>query len=910
MISHYSRLKETTESCIQTIADKMYSAKLINREVKSTPTFEKIDLEFSANMTLCAEDRTKLEEKCHTFLCCIASAGGPAEAEAIALAKEWQHEVFQSHQVSFSLLPEMELENQQVTCCPQKITLDCPDDVMKELSCLQKKFASLITHIRKFYHQQSGISAIDIARWVEEYKEIDCLANDDATVDKVFQSMKPYYNLLDIELIESLVEEYPIDKESALQLKFQEYVEIHENFMKKVKIGIIASIKDALAMQKDSIVDPKVVLKLSNEWKKEKIAKLKELTDYLLHENAKHLTITRLESGCIMVQYLVSTSNLLPSIINKTQAKTHLLCHLGIFKVYIDRQFIIDEEENTTFTFEASLLHAIKNIDTDIEYERMAFLLIDFQIQLNYQNNEGDTALFNASEGGHIEIFKSLLWRGTDTFVQRPNKTHIGLNTLACTALSQHVFKSFGGERLIPQEGTSVGDLLKRVVQEKGIEGFRYHSFISLIFGKLQERDDKLFKRFQELDDRFTVATTTMLGREVSLADTRQHLLSYVEENMHCDSVHQLIKLLQPHYSYLNVTLLTVMSAVLGNQDLRVDLDQYISELNRFKDVTSLLELAMASKDKEKPHVDRNCAKLEVKFNKAWGSKTITELSKFENYSFLSSSTFLNLVHIKQCQSTSLTCTYLVPPSQKTQIYKTAAEKLIFFSKVGIYEVLIDEFPLMTKDEGISFSFETSLLEAYKSNDERVLFFLPELNIQLPSVTASAPELASVQQVEVEDEELEGVMREDVLFEAIKQNDVRRVQKLLNKGCDIDYQSEREQTFLMTAITYGNTEIAKLLLKKHPNVNLQDRYGNNALIMASFRGYTDIVHLLLDESPDIDKQNNEGMTALMMAACKGREKVVEQLLNNGARTDIANLDGKTAWSFATDHGYPHIAEML
>lgn len=907
MRSHYSRLKETTESCIQTIADEMYSAKLINREVKSTPTFEKIDLEFSANMTLCEEDRNKLEEKCCIFLRCIASAKGPAEAEAIKLAKEWQHEVFQSHQVSFSLLPKMD---QQVTCCLQKITLDRPDDVIKEFSCLQRKFASLITHIRKFYDRQSGI-AIDIARWVEEYKGIGSLASDNTTVDKVFQSMKPYYNLLDIDLIVNLVEEYPID-ESSLQSEFEEYVKNRENFMDKAEIGIIiAKIENALDEQKDSNVDPKVVLKLSKQWKKEKIAKLKELTKlWLGEENAKHLTITKLESGCIMVQYLVSNSNLLPSIINKTQAKTDLLCRLGIFKVYIDCHTIINEEENTTFTFEASLLHAIKNIDKDIEYERMAFLLIDFKIQLNYQNNEGNTALFNASEGGHIEIFKSLLWRGTDTFVQRPNKTHIGLNTLACTALSQHVFKSFGGERLIPQESTSVGDLLDRVVQEKGIEGFRYHSFISLIFGKLQERDDKLFKRFQELDDKFTVATTTMLGREVSLADTRQHLHSYVEENMHCDSVRQLIKLLQPHYSYLNVTLLSVMSAVLGNQDLRVDLDQYISELNRFKNVTSLLELAMASKDKEKPHMDRNCTKLEVKFNKAWGSKTITELSKFEKYSFLSSSTFLNLVHIKQCQSTSLICTYLVPPSQKTQIFKIAAEKFNLFSKVGIYEVLIDEFPLMTKDEGISFSFETSLLEAYKSNDESVLFFLPELNIELPSVTASAPELASVQQVEVEDEELEGVMREDVLFEAIKQNDVRRVQKLLNKGCDIDYQGEREQTFLMTAITYGNTEIAKLLLKKHPNVNLQDRYGNNALIMASFRGYTDIVHLLLDESPDIDKQNNEGMTALMMAACKGREKVVEQLLNNGARTDIANLDGKTAWSFATDHGYPHIAEML
>ena len=907
MRNHYSTLKETTESCIQIIADKMYSAELINREVKSRPTFEKIEIEFSAIMSLFAEDLNKIEKNCYTFVYCIASAKGPAEAEAIKLAKEWQHKVFESHQVSFSLLPKMD---QQVTCCLQKITLDCPEDVIKEFSCLQRKFASLITRIRKFYDRQSGI-AIDIARWVEEYKGIGSLASGDTTVDKVFQSMKPYYNLLDIDLIESLVEEYPID-ESLLQSEFKEYVTNRENFVDKAEIGIIiAKIENALDEQKDSNVDPKVVLKLSKQWKKEKFAKLKELTKlWLGEENAKHLTITKLESGCIMVQYLVSNSNLLPSIVNKTQAKTDLLCRLGIFKVHIDCHTIINEEENTTFTFEASLLHAIKNIEKDIEYERMAFLLIDFKIQLNYQNNEGDTALFNASEGGHIEIFKSLLWSGTDTFVQRPNKTHIGLNTLACTALSQHIFKSFGGERLIPQEGTSVGDLLERVVQEKGIEGFHYHSFISLIFGKLQERDEKLFKRFQELDDRFTVATTTMLGREVSLADTRQHLHSYVEENMHCDSVHQLIKLLQPHYSYLNVTLLSVMSAVLGNQDLRVDLDQYISELNRFKNVTSLLELAMASKDKEKPHMDRNCAKLEVKFNKAWGSKTITELSKFENYSFLSSATFLNLVHIKQCQSTSLTCTYLVPPSQKTQIFEIAAEKHNFFSKVGIYEVLIDESPLMTRDEGVSFSFETSLLEAYKSNDESVLFFLPELNIQLPSVTASAPELASVQQVEVEDEELEGVMREDVLFEAIKQNDVRRVQKLLNKGCDIDYQGEREQTFLMAAITSGNTEIAKVLLKKHPNVNLQDRYGNNALIMASFRGYTDIVHLLLDESPLIDMQNNEGMTALMIAACNGEEKVVEQLLNNGARTDIANLDGKTAWSFAMDHGYPHIAEML
>lgn len=39
-------------------------------------------------------------------------------------------------------------------------------------------------------------------------------------------------------------------------------------------------------------------------------------------------------------------------------------------------------------------------------------------MQLNYQNANGHTALQLASDGGYIEIFKSLLQNGADPFVK------------------------------------------------------------------------------------------------------------------------------------------------------------------------------------------------------------------------------------------------------------------------------------------------------------------------------------------------------------------------------------------------------------------------------------------------------------------------------------------------------------
>uniref|UniRef100_A0A1X7VMZ7 Uncharacterized protein n=1 Tax=Amphimedon queenslandica TaxID=400682 RepID=A0A1X7VMZ7_AMPQE len=413
-------------------------------------------------MSLFEDDINKIEEKCHSFFLCIASADGPAKDAAISLAKEWESQVFQHHQISFSL---QKMETKEVTCCHQ-IKLDCSDSIVKEMDCLQRKFASIIADIRTFY-AQSSTSAIEIARWVEEFNE--CIVEipcHDTDIDKVFQSMKSHYNFLDIDLIKSLVEAFHLNNE--LDLKFSEYVMSHENFVEHVDIdsSIKASIEVALEEQGDSKTEPNIVLKLSGRWGNRNLENLKKLTNFLFDEDAKYLTIKKINRGCIMIKFLVSSKNCLQSLTCKIQAKLYLLSHIGIFKVIIDKRAITNKDENPEFTFEASLLSAIKSIDIDIEYERMALLLIDFDIQINYQSSKGDAALFYASEGGHIEIFKELLIKGAHTFVQKPCKRYIGLNSLACKALSQHILKSVGEEKIVPPEGTSVNDILDIAVQK------------------------------------------------------------------------------------------------------------------------------------------------------------------------------------------------------------------------------------------------------------------------------------------------------------------------------------------------------------------------------------------------------------------------------------------------------------
>ena len=165
----------------------------------------------------------------------------------------------------------------------------------------------------------------------------------------------------------------------------------------------------------------KLVVKLSGKWSEITIGSLQKLTKYFFREEAKYLTIKKILSGSIIVRFLVSSYKIVPALIKRVEARAQFMHHFCIFQMTINDQTIIDRDQNVNlFCFEESLLYAITNMnDIDgIEYESMVLFFSQLATDINYQNEQGRTALMLASEGGYHRVVEVLLNNDPDINIQ------------------------------------------------------------------------------------------------------------------------------------------------------------------------------------------------------------------------------------------------------------------------------------------------------------------------------------------------------------------------------------------------------------------------------------------------------------------------------------------------------------
>jgi len=106
------------------------------------------------------------------------------------------------------------------------------------------------------------------------------------------------------------------------------------------------------------------------------------------------------------------------------------------------------------------------------------------------------------------------------------------------------------------------------------------------------------------------------------------------------------------------------------------------------------------------------------------------------------------------------------------------------------------------------------------------------------------------------------------------------VQLLLEKGADVNAETNDGKTALMYAAAKGRTEIVQLLLEKGADVNTKI-YGTPILLWAHENGHTKIIQLLLEKGADVNAKNKYGETALMRAAKEKHIEIVQLLLENG-----------------------------
>ena len=165
--------------------------------------------------------------------------------------------------------------------------------------------------------------------------------------------------------------------------------------------------------------------------------------------------------------------------------------------------------------------------------------------------------------------------------------------------------------------------------------------------------------------------------------------------------------------------------------------------------------------------------------------------------------------------------------------------------------------------------------------------------------------------------------QEKQLFDAIKNNKLNIVQRLISKGVNVNVKDNIGRTPLMIASQNKAKEniVNELLKADGIDIDEQDNDGWTVLIYVSFSGNLSLVKKLIKQKADLDKQTTKkyetedvtvykGTTALMIAIEEDEPNIAIALINAGANVNLKNDDGWTAFMKASYNENLYIVKKL
>lgn len=136
------------------------------------------------------------------------------------------------------------------------------------------------------------------------------------------------------------------------------------------------------------------------------------------------------------------------------------------------------------------------------------------------------------------------------------------------------------------------------------------------------------------------------------------------------------------------------------------------------------------------------------------------------------------------------------------------------------------------------------------------------------------------------------------LMEAVNEENIYLVEKLLDKGADVNVKNGLGDTALLIACQVNNLNLAKKLLERNAEVNAVNDQGESPLMLAVQYGNIDLTEELLNKGADADIRDASGRTPLMEAASNDNVPMMRILMDRDADADAVDEEGKTAYDLA------------
>ena len=131
------------------------------------------------------------------------------------------------------------------------------------------------------------------------------------------------------------------------------------------------------------------------------------------------------------------------------------------------------------------------------------------------------------------------------------------------------------------------------------------------------------------------------------------------------------------------------------------------------------------------------------------------------------------------------------------------------------------------------------------------------------------------------------------IHNAAEAGNLQEVQRLIDKGVDVNSKNKKEETPLHYAAFNGYLEITRLLIENGADVNAHDS-GWTPLNLASWHRHLEIAKLLLAKGAKVNARSS-GFTPLHFASEEGDLRMVKLLIENGA--DINAKVGRVFFQF-------------
>ncbi|MHA7822176.1 ankyrin repeat domain-containing protein [Chryseobacterium arthrosphaerae] len=144
---------------------------------------------------------------------------------------------------------------------------------------------------------------------------------------------------------------------------------------------------------------------------------------------------------------------------------------------------------------------------------------------------------------------------------------------------------------------------------------------------------------------------------------------------------------------------------------------------------------------------------------------------------------------------------------------------------------------------------------------------------------------------------------------AVKSNNLKRVQQLLQNGADIEIAGEDDFNAygaLYVAVVAGNGEMIKLIIKNKANVNpIINDEGYTLMIAAIQSGKISTVRTLIHSGTKInavnDIEGNKKFVPLLEAIINEQSDIFKLLIDSGADPFEKNFENISAFDYAKEH---------